>query len=209
MPAQKVSARTIQNRYPAAAYDPVNYTGADEPGEGSITRRKDGLYMARYTVQKATGPKRRTRYPKTRKEAAEKLTKAMADRDDGLVFDAENQRVGEYLERWLNNSVKGSVKPKTFESYEQLSRVHISPALGRIKLKALSPAQVQGFYRERLDSGLSPRTVQYIYAVLHQALKQAVKWGVVPRNVTEAVDPPEPRREEIKPLTAEQAKALL
>jgi hypothetical protein len=46
-------------------------------GEGGITRhKKSGLYMARYTVQTATGPKRKTVYGKTRKEAAEKLTKA-------------------------------------------------------------------------------------------------------------------------------------
>jgi integrase len=56
-------------------------------GEGSITRRKDGLYMACYTVETTTGPKRKTVYGKTRKEAAEKLTKAMADRDGGLVFE--------------------------------------------------------------------------------------------------------------------------
>lgn len=31
-------------------------------GEGSITRRKDGLYMARYTVETATGVKRKTLY---------------------------------------------------------------------------------------------------------------------------------------------------
>jgi integrase len=43
-------------------------------GEGSITRRKDGLYMARYTVETATGAKRKAVYAKTRKEAAEKLT---------------------------------------------------------------------------------------------------------------------------------------
>ncbi len=53
-------------------------------GEGGITRhKKSGLYMARYTVQTATGPKRKTVYGKTRKEAAEKLTKAMANRDGG------------------------------------------------------------------------------------------------------------------------------
>ena len=41
-------------------------------GEGGITRhKKSGLYMARYTVQTATGPKRKTVYGKTRKEAAE------------------------------------------------------------------------------------------------------------------------------------------
>ena len=47
-------------------------------GEGSITRRKDGLYMARYTVETATGTERKTLYAKTRKEASEKLTEALA-----------------------------------------------------------------------------------------------------------------------------------
>ncbi len=178
-------------------------------GEGSITRRRDGLYMARYTVQTATGPKRKTIYAKTRKEAAEKLTKAMADRNGGLVFDAENQTVRAYLERWLNNSVKGSVKPITFENYERLVRNHLVPALGRMKLKALSPTHVQGFYQERLDAGLSPASVRYMHAILHRALKQALRWGLVTRNVCGAVDPPKPQPEEICPLDAVQAKALL
>jgi integrase len=75
-------------------------------GEGSITWRKDGLYMARYTVQTATGSKRKTLYGKTRREVDEKLTKAKADRDGGLVFDADNLQLGEYLERWLVDSVR-------------------------------------------------------------------------------------------------------
>jgi integrase len=58
-------------------------------GEGSITRRKDGLYMGRYTVQTPAGTKRKALYGKTRQEVAEKLTRAMADRDDGFVFDAD------------------------------------------------------------------------------------------------------------------------
>jgi integrase len=67
-------------------------------GEGGITRhKKSGLYMARYTVQTPTGPKRKTLYGKTRREVDEKLTKAKADRDGGLVFDADNLRLGEYL----------------------------------------------------------------------------------------------------------------
>jgi integrase len=67
--------------------------------EGSISRRKDGRWMGRYTVHTADGPKQKAVYGKTRKEVAEKLTKAMADRDGGLVFDAENLTVGEYLDK--------------------------------------------------------------------------------------------------------------
>ena len=70
-------------------------------GEGGISRRKDGLYIARYTIQTATGSKRKTLYGKTRRDVDEKLTKAKADRDSGLVFDADNLKLGEYLGRWL------------------------------------------------------------------------------------------------------------
>src|SRR5918998_5762918 len=102
-------------------------------GEGSITRhKKSGLYMARYTVQTPTGAKRKTIYGKTRREVDEKLTKAKADRDGGLVFDADNTKVGEYLERWLADSVRDTVRFTTFERYEQVVRIHIRPILGKL-----------------------------------------------------------------------------
>lgn len=66
-------------------------------GEGTITRRKDRRWEARYTAQTAKGPKRRVLYGKTREEVAKKLTKAMADRDGGITFDAENHTVEEFL----------------------------------------------------------------------------------------------------------------
>jgi integrase len=178
-------------------------------GEGSITRRKDGLYMGRYTVQTAAGTKRKALYGKTRQEVAEKLTRAMAERDDGFVFDADNLRVGEYLERWLVDSVLDTVRPTTYERYEQLVRIHLRPALGGMKLKNLTPVHVRGLYREKLEAGLSARTVQYIHVTLHKALKQAVQDGLIPRNATEAVKAPQVRREEIRPLSAEQVKMLL
>jgi integrase len=178
-------------------------------GEGGITlHKKSGLYMARYTVQTATGAKRKTLYGKTRREVDEKLTKAKADRDGGLVFDADNLKLGEYLGRWLADSVRDTVRPTTFERYEQIVRLHIRPVLGKVKLKSLTSAHVRGLYREKLDAGLSPRTVQYVHSTLHKALKQAIADGLIPRNATEAVKPPQIRREEMRPLTAEQVKVL-
>jgi integrase len=175
-------------------------------GEGSITRRKDGLYMGRYTVQTPTGKKRKALYGKTRQEVAEKLTWAMADRDGGLVFDADNMKVGEYLERWLVDSVLDTVRPTTYERYEQIVRIHIRPALGAMKLKNLAPVHVRGLYREKLEAGLSARTVQYIHVTLHKALKQTVQDGLIPRNTTEAVKPPQVRREEIPPYQQNRSR---
>jgi len=179
-------------------------------GEGGITRhKKSGLYMARYTVQTPTGPKRKTIYGKTRRVVDEKLTAAKADRDRGLLFDADSLTVGRYLERWLADSVRDTVKATTYETYERLMRRHLVPTLGRVKLKNLTPVHVRGLYREKLDSGLSPTSVQRVHALLHKALNQAVHDGLVPCNVTQAVKAPRGSRKEIPALTQEQARVFL
>src|SRR5918995_3351897 len=165
--------------------------------------------MARYTVHTATGAKRKAVYGKTRKDAAEKLTKALADRDMGLVLEGEDRKLSDFLDGWLEATVKGSVKATTYESYERLTRCHIKPELGRRKLKTLAPDHVQALYQRKLDSGLAPGTVRQIHSVLSRALDQAVKWGIVPRNVCKATTPPKPDSEEIRPLDAEQARQLL
>jgi integrase len=104
-------------------------------GEGSIYKSKDRSgYRASYTVKTAKGSKRRYVSGKTRREVEEKLTKAKAERDGGLVFDAGRLSVGEYLEEWLSNSVRDTVRPSTYKSYAWLVRVHAVPVLGRTKL---------------------------------------------------------------------------
>ena len=176
--------------------------------EGSIVYRSDGRYMARYTVHTAEGPKRKALYGRTRAEVAAKLTKAMADRDGGLAFEAGNLTVGEYLDTWLTDSLRGTVRESTRVRHEINIRVHIAPALGRVKLKSLTPAHVRGLHCEKLDAGLAPATVRKIHLTLHKALSQAVTDGLIPRNAA-AVPAPRPTPKEMNPLSAEEARALL
>jgi integrase len=178
-------------------------------GEGTITQRQDGRWEARYTLYTAEGQKRPVLYGKTRKEVADKLAKALADRASGYTFDTENITVGEYLDRWLNDSDRGSVRTSTYERHEQITRLHLKPALGRVKLSKLTPAHLQGLYRDKLDSGLSPATVQKIHTVLHKALTQALKWNMIPRNAADAVKAPRPAPEEMHPLSPDGARKLI
>ena len=176
--------------------------------EGSIYRRKDGYWVGQYGIQTPKGIKTRYIYSKRREDVREKLAKAIADRDGGLVYDAGNMTVGEYLDRWLNDSVRNTVRRRTWERYEQFVRVHLTPALGKIKVAKLTPAHVRGLYRDRLDSGLAPRTVLHIHRAFSKALKQAVADGLIPRNPAAPVKPPQPRQVEIRPLNREQVRAL-
>ncbi len=182
-------------------------------GEGSIyPHKRNGKkvgYRGAYVVHTAAGPKRRYVTGKTRDEVHDKLIEALGNRAQGLVFDAGSITVGEYLQRWLKDSVRGTVRTSTYEVHRHMIEPHIVPALGPIKLKDLSPVHVRGLYREKLDSGLSSATVHKMHSVLRKALKQAVLDRLIPRNVCEAVKPPKIERKEIIPLNREQANALL
>jgi integrase len=105
--------------------------------------------------------------------------------------------------------VRDSVKPNTFKSYSQLTHRHIIPALGRNKLKDLTPSHIRRFRSSALGARLSARTVQYLLALLRKALQQAVEDGLVPRNPAQGVRVQQSRKEEIHPLSPEQVGALL
>jgi integrase len=161
-----------------------------ERGNGSGT-----VYPRRNKAGKVTGyrgsyftPDGKRRYVSagTKTEAQRALRQAMADADRGLIFDADNVDVSEYLDRWLSDSVQDTVKTTTHERYEQIVRLHLKPALGRLKLKAVTPAHVRSLYREKLRAGSSPRTVRYVHVTLHKALKRAVMDQLIPRK------PPKP-----------------
>jgi integrase len=117
--------------------------------------------------------------------------------------------VGAFIERWLEDSVRGSVRQSTYQRDESLCRVHIVTSLGKKKLKTLNAADVQRFYRDKLDANLSSATVHKLHVLLHKALKQAERWGLVPRNVADDVDPPKVHKDEVHPLTNEQARKFL
>lgn len=175
-------------------------------GEGSIYERKDGRWEARYTVETPLGAKRRAVYGKSRKEVVKKL--AGVPKQETVNVDPK-LILSNYLGTWLRDSVKDSVRPSTFSRYESLVRLHINPGLGGTRLLKLTPGSVQALYRERLDAGCSPRTVQYIHVTLHKALKDAVRLRMVPANVAEAVTVPQVSKEEVRPLSPAQVKVFL
>jgi integrase len=157
-------------------------------GTGSIYER-GGVVIGQYEVQTPEGKiKRKHIWGKSKKEVGSKLAKAVADGDKGLVFDCGSMTVGEFLDEWLD-SIRASLRLGALRRYEESIGIHIKPTFGKVQLDRLDALRVQSLYRMKLDSGLSPRTVQIIHATLHKALNQAVSWSLIPRNVTESVSP--------------------
>ena len=141
-------------------------------GEGSIYRRKDGRWAATITL---ADYKRKTFYGHSRKEVQERLKIALREQQQGTLVTSPQQTVAQYLQQWLE-ICQPSVRIRTYERYEQLVRLHLVPTIGRIPLQKLTPQHVQSLYTQKLKDGLSRSTVHTLHAMLHKALKDALRW---------------------------------
>ncbi len=173
--------------------------------EGNIKRRTDGRWEARITTRDGT---RKSFYGRTRQEVARRLTEALRDQDQGLPVVGDSQTVEQYLTSWLE-SAKPTIKLSTWIRYERFVRRDALPTLGAIRLSKLSPQHLQALYAARLAAGAATTTVIHLHALLHLALDEALRLGLVQRNVTNLVNPPRRVREEMKALTPEQARRFL
>ncbi len=122
--------------------------GKRSNGEGSVVKRKDGRWCAAYTLN----GKRHYMYGKTRKEVVAKLRETLTESDGAYYPDIS---VEDYLTRWLETSVKASVRARTYERYESVCRVLIISHVGDKRLVYHTQMDVQSLYRERLGSGCS------------------------------------------------------
>jgi len=195
-------------------------------GEGAIYQREDGLWIGAVNLGWVDGKrKRKTVAGKTRGEVQGKVSLLTAQKMQGIPPADDRLTVEQFLNRWLEQTVKPSVRYSTYRGYEQIVRCHLVPELGKIRLSKLSPDDVEAFCNRTLKSGrvlkaktdapkesteipegeeapespdttLSPRTVQYCHAVLRIALQTAVRRSLVHRNVAALVSGPR------RPLTS-------
>jgi integrase len=172
--------------------------------QGSIYRRSsDGRWVAAVVV----AGKRRFLYGESRASVQRRLDELRASaRQGGLPADTR-MTTGRHLFLWLE-SVRPTVRPSTWESYEIHARLHLA-MLASIPLVSLTPNHVRTLIQDRLSERCAPRTVAYTVTVLRMALKQAVRDGLIARNVALLVDPPRSRRPEVRIPTTAEARSLL
>ena len=181
-----------------------------DKGTGMIRRRADGRWEGRLDLGFLDGKRvRRSVYGATEREVRTKLRELAREVERGASPAPERLTVGDYLGHWLETVARPRVRPRTYESYETTIRVHLLPALGRIRLSRLRATDVERLLAAKVASGLSPRTVDYCLTVLRMALAHAERTGLVPRNVAALVEGPRVPRAEARPLTPEELARFL
>src|SRR5262249_56893517 len=108
-------------------------------GEGSVWLRKDGRYGYAAFVPTTAGTYKRVQgYARSREEARRNLTDLVRRADQGLPVASMNWTVAEYLAYWLREVVRNDRRPKTYQGYEGVVRLHLVPGLGKKRLAKLS-----------------------------------------------------------------------
>lgn len=180
-------------------------------GEGSISKRSDGTWWARITVGKTPDgkQKRKAFYGKTRKEVQEKLTTALNDINNNTYIEPSKIILSSWLDTWLMDYKKSSIRVGTYISYEQAIRTRIKPALGMWALKEIRNDMVQKFINQLMEKGLSASTIENTYRVLKMALDQAVDNELISRNPANKVIIPRRIRKEARVLTVEEQEEFI
>lgn len=169
-------------------------------GEGSVLQRKDGRWVARLTLRDGT---RREKYLETAEAARVALGAMLDERRAGVV--GSNASLGAFLAVWLDD-MRPIVAAATHKQHASIVKLHLVPALGRIKLADLTVADVRRYLHR---SKLHPQTVAHHRATLRRALADAVREGLVMRNVAALAQPPSVPDRERAYLTVAEVRALL
>ena len=185
-------------------------------GEGTLSRRKDKAgktvgWRAAVTVgiNEDGTQDRRWVSGKTQAEVQEKLRAFQADMHAGTVADTEGLTMTAFMARWADHKEREGLKPNPVQSYRDTARLYITPYIGRVKLEKLRPLDVEHLLSKMQKDGKSAANRRYALRILSMALRQAVRWQMLPRNVAEVISPPKAERPEMKTWTPEQVATFL
>ena len=186
-------------------------------GEGSIRKKQNGLWEGRIVVgHKENGlPIYRYVYGKTQKELLDKLHRSRELYQGADLTEDSRMTLGEWLDRWLETYVAGTVRKSTQNGYRNYCSNYIKPALGSKKITSVTTADIQKMYTKLKKDGrvhahpqmgyaLSGTTVRGVHTTLHSAMKAAVREHLIPINPTEGVIVPKKERLPKRILTDEE-----
>jgi len=181
--------------------------------KGHIIKRGKDSYSIKVSLGKdaVTGKYKAQWYTVrgSKRDAEKRLSELLHQQDTGTYIQPGKAKLADYLERWLKEYVWPNLAPRTAESYEHIARHYISPYLGNYELVNLKPEHLQQFYSTELAGGLSPQTVRHHHTCLHKALQTAVEWGLLARNIADAVTPPRAQQPEMQTWDEDEITTFL
>jgi len=177
--------------------------------EGTITKRKDGLWQAAITVGGGRGgAKKKYAYARTRAEAAKKLIGLQGQVQNQTLTKGARRSLKDWTAEWLSMCKIRGLPESTLRDYEGAMRLYALPTLGHRKLDSLKPMDMQQLVDAMVAKGLRPQTVRDYLGRISACLSVAVDLEVMHRNPAAKVSLPELPDDRPVSLTRSEVKLL-
>ena len=177
-----------------------------------LKKRADGRYQANVVMGYDADGKTIIKRVYGNTEAELNAAKDNAKKLAGLG-DFSTATVGEWLDEWLRirqmDVDEETLSERTYDTYDDVIRLHLKPKLGPIRMQSLQPANIRSIIKTKLKNGLSGRRVQYIYTVLNMALTQAENDRAILWNPCKAVKKPIAAKRQYIVITQTQYDTLI
>lgn len=146
---------------------------------------------------------------KTKKAAEAACAEIIAQYEKGEYNVPKRMTVEQYLKIWLQDYAKRKMRPSTYSIREIIVDRRIIPELGQIELEKLTPMDINKFYRQLEDEGLTPNYISSIHSILRSALKRAIVWQITNKNIMAGVEAPRVEKTKIKTWSLEEIRTFL
>lgn len=176
----------------------------------NIYLRKDGRYEGRYIKGRREDGKAvfGSIYGKRYSEVKRKLArvKAQVYGPKGGLEQYAKCTLSEWTEYYLQVLVRPRVKPGTYDNYRRCMEKHILPWIGGIKMKELTPQDIEGT-AAKLRDHLAAATLRGVFRILRSMLAEAVERGALDKTPYRGIRLPKGSTKPPRVLTtAEQSK---
>lgn len=179
-------------------------------GDGGLYQRADGMWVGTVELGWTPDGKRRRKVVthRTQAGALAKLREVRRAVDRYGTVPTGSPTVEVWLNRWLTDIAAPRVKPLTLNGYISKAKL-ITEAIGRVRLDKLTAQHVRTMQRHAAADGRSSTTALACHRILRKALEDAMREGILIRNVADLVDAPSKAAHEHTPLSADHARILL
>lgn len=165
---------------------------------------KNGIYYTVLNIKEKNG-KYKKKWQTTglpvkgnKRKAEEILRQRIAEYETNMLQTPKNLTFAEWMRITVEDK-KRTVAPTTYNGYCDMVRLHIAPYFEErdVLLTDLTAGALEAYYLQKLEDGLSPNTILKHHALIHTALKKALKLEYVQKNVAELADKPKKVKKDI------------
>lgn len=169
-----------------------------DAGVDPITRKRRQVHRTVHEPDTKTG----------RRKAETALARFVTEVETGRAAPRSGVTVDELLERYIVHRSPGWSPGAADETRARITR-HLTARIGPVLIDQLRPIDLDHLYAQLRNDGLGPSSIARLHDILRAALRQAVRWDLIPTSPADRIDPPRRAKRRIKPPTSPDVVRLL